>query len=47
MRKRKRWAQKEVELRNLAKEEEKRKADIQDIKGKGKSQGSSKVDQIS
>lgn len=49
LRKRKRWAQKEAELRNIAKEEEKRKADLQEAKGKGKAtaQGNSKVNQVS
>lgn len=44
LRKRKRWAQKEAEIRNLAKEQERKKADLD--KGKGTSHGS-KVEQIS
>jgi hypothetical protein len=45
LRKRKRWAQKEAELRTFAKEQERKKADT-DAKGKAKNQNS-KVEQIS
>ncbi len=46
LRKRKRWAQKEAEMRNSAREEERKKADLQD-KGKNKGKSPSKVEQIS
>ena len=45
LRKRKRWAQKEAEIRNLVKEQERRKADS-DSKAKAKS-SNSKVEQVS
>jgi hypothetical protein len=45
LRKRKRWAQKEAEIRNLAKEQERKKADS-DAKGKAKNPNT-KVEQVS
>lgn len=44
LRKRKRWAQKEAEIRNLVKEQERKKADLD--KGKANGKGS-KVEQVS